>query len=88
MVTPSSSSNVAAVAAIGSGPSKVIATVTTSISAPHRTALVLRVERCDARRRFLVRPFPEFCRERSNSLAMAPFAFLVLVGPSSVTVPG
>lgn len=66
---------------------RLIAKVTTSISDPRRTALVVHVERCGARRRFLIRAFLQAPRQCSNSLAMVQFAFSILVEPSSVTVP-
>jgi hypothetical protein len=88
MVTPMTSPpNVAAVAAIGRGRSELIATVTTSISDPCRTALVVHVQRCGARRRFfVVRAFPQSRHQRLNALTMMQFAFPVLVESSSITI--
>ena len=71
----------------GTGRFELIATVTTSVSDPCRTALVVHVERRDSRRRFLVvRAFPQPRHQRLNALAMVQFAFVVLVEASSVTI--
>ncbi len=88
MVTPRTSPpNIAAVAAIGEGRSELIAAVTTSISDPCRTALIVHVERCDAHRRFfVVRPFLQSRHQRLNALTMVQFAFPVFVESSSITI--
>jgi hypothetical protein len=74
------------VGAIGSSRSELKAPVTTSISHPCRTALVVHVENRDARRRFRVGAFPQSRHQRSNSLAMVQLASSVFVEASSITV--
>jgi hypothetical protein len=57
-----------------------------SISEPHRTALVLHVERGDARRPFLSSVCAHSPHERQNPLTMMQFPSSILVESGSISI--
>lgn len=58
-----------------------------SVPVARRTTFVMHVERCDMRRRFLIRTLLQPGQQCANSLTMVQFAFAVLVESSAITIP-